>query len=118
LIDASTVSSNVGLSKINVRWTGGNLLQGSNNEDLGYLVNSLSQGASNIALALSVNGNDTLDKSNKIIPADPNQNNVQPVLGANDSSTYTYYIGYVTQTPAKTTTGLMQSYATYEIIYE
>lgn len=49
------------------------MLQGSNNEDLGYLVQQFERGASNIALALSVNGNDTLDKSNKIIPADPNK---------------------------------------------
>lgn len=108
--------SEADLRNISVSWVGGNLLQGAN-EDAGYLANSLSDGASNIALALSVNGNDTLDKSNKIIPADPDQNSVQPEIGAKDVGTFTYYIGYVTQTPKKTTSGPIHSYATYEIRY-
>ncbi|UJD79513.1 type 1 fimbrial protein [Serratia rubidaea] len=105
-----------GPDRISVSWVGGNLLQGGN-EDAGYLANSLSDGASNIALALSINGNDTLDKTNKIIPADPDQNSVQPEIGAKDIGTFTYYIGYVTQTPKKATSGPVRSYATYEIVY-
>lgn len=116
-VNTPSTGADVDLSKFNVSWIGGNLLQDGSNEDAGYLANSLSEGASNIALALAVNGNDTLDKSNKIIPADHNQNSVQPVLAEGDSSTFTYYVGYVTQTPAKTTAGQIASYATYEIVY-
>ena len=42
----------------------------------GYLRNTRADGASHIFLALSTNDNNTLDKSNKIVPADPLQNRV------------------------------------------
>ncbi len=38
------------------------------NENAGYLANTLPDGARNIYLALSTNDNNTLDKSNKIVP--------------------------------------------------
>ncbi len=58
-------------------------------------------GASHIFLALSTNDNNTLDKSNKIVPADPQQNRVPLVEKAVDGGIFTYYIGYVTPAPEK-----------------
>nr|UGK56682.1 hypothetical protein [Escherichia coli] len=49
------------------------LLTAVGNENAGYLANTLPDGAQNIYLALSTNDNNTLDKSNKIVPADPQQ---------------------------------------------
>ncbi|EPO4552188.1 TPA: type 3 fimbria minor subunit MrkF, partial [Klebsiella pneumoniae] len=60
--------------RVSVRWVDGFLLTAVGNENAGYLANTLPDGAQNIYLALSTNDNNTLDKSNKIVPADPQQN--------------------------------------------
>lgn len=56
--------------RVSVRWIDGFLLTAVGNENAGYLANTLPDGAQNIYLALSTNDNNTLDKSNKIVPAD------------------------------------------------
>ncbi|MCE9898276.1 type 1 fimbrial protein, partial [Raoultella terrigena] len=88
-----------------------------NNENAGYLANTLPDGARNIYLALSTNDNNTLDKSNKIVPADPLQNRVQIKEKAVDGGVFTYYIGYVSPAPEKATSGPMTSWATWELVY-
>jgi hypothetical protein len=72
---------------------------------------------SHIYLALSTNDNNTLDKSNKIVPADPQQNRVPLVEKAVDGGVFTYYIGYVTPAPESATSGPMTSWATWELVY-
>ena len=64
------------MRRVSVRWIDGFLLTAVGNENAGYLANTLPDGAQNIYLALSTNDNNTLDKSNKIVPADPQQNQV------------------------------------------
>jgi len=61
---------------VNVRWVDGFTVNAVSNENAGYLRNTRADGASHIFLALSTNDNNTLDKSNKIVPADPLQNRV------------------------------------------
>ncbi|MQK22091.1 type 1 fimbrial protein, partial [Escherichia coli] len=61
---------------MNVRWIDGFMIDAVATENAGYLANTLADGARNIYLALSTNDNNTLDKSNKIVPADPQQNRV------------------------------------------
>ncbi len=76
------------------------LLTAVGNENAGYLANTLPDGAQNIYLALSTNDNNTLDKSNKIVPADPQQNQVRLQESAVSGGLFTYYVGYVSPTPA------------------
>ncbi|MDN6923672.1 hypothetical protein EXW88_29100, partial [Klebsiella pneumoniae] len=77
----------------------GFLLTAVGNENAGYLANTLPDGAQNIYLALSTNDNNTLDKSNKIVPADPQQNQVRLQESAVSGGLFTYYVGYVSPTP-------------------
>ena len=102
---------------VNVRWIDGFMVNTVNNENAGYLANTLPDGARNIYLALSTNDNNTLDKSNKIVPADPLQNRVQIKEKAVDGGVFTYYIGYVSPAPEKATSGPMTSWATWELVY-
>lgn len=102
---------------VNVRWVDGYVVQPVNNENAGYLANTRPDGARHISLALAVNNNNTLDKSNKIVPADPLQNTVMIRPNAANGGEFTYYIGYVTQTPGQVTSGPVVSHATWELIY-
>ena len=74
-------------------------------------------GAQNIYLALSTNDNNTLDKSNKIVPADPQQNQVRLQESAVSGGLFTYYVGYVSPTPKSATSGPITSWATWELVY-
>ncbi|MEC5343932.1 type 1 fimbrial protein [Brenneria populi] len=105
------------LRNISARWVDGSLIDSANNERSGYLANTLSDGAAHVYLALSTNDNNTLDESNKIIPADPSQNQVRMQRSAADEVTFTYYIGYVTHMPAQATSGPIISRATWELVY-
>lgn len=94
--------------KLGVRWTGGNLAANTS----GSLANTLSTGAKNIQLALSIDGM----ANKKIFPGD----NEQPKTKGStvDGNTlFTYYVGYITSTPDSVSAGEIQSYATYEITY-
>ena len=102
---------------VNVRWVDGFTVNAVSNENAGYLRNTRADGASHIFLALSTNDNNTLDKSNKIVPADPLQNRVPLVEKAVDGGVFTYYIGYVTPAPEKATSGPLTSWATWELVY-
>ena len=102
---------------VNVRWVDGFTINAVGNENAGYLRNTRADGASHIFLALSTNDNNTLDKSNKIVPADPLQNRVPLVEKAVDGGVFTYYIGYVTPAPEKATSGPLTSWATWELVY-
>lgn len=104
--------------RVSVRWVDGFVVNAVNNENAGYLANTLPDGARNIYLALSINDNNTLEKNNKIVPGDPLQNQVFIQDKAVNGGVFTYYIGYVTQTPASATSGMMTSWATWEIIYD
>lgn len=86
---------------VNVRWIDGFMVNAVSNENAGYLANTRADGASHIFLALATNDNNTLDKSNKIVPADPQQNRVPLVEKAVNGGVFTYYIGYVTPVPEK-----------------
>lgn len=102
---------------VSIRWSGGYLVNDVNNENAGYLANTLPDGARNIYLALAVNDNNTLDKNNKIVPGDPLQNQVIMQDLASKGGIFTYYVGYVTQTPAQVTTGPIVTRAVWELIY-
>lgn len=102
---------------VNVRWVDGFMVKAASNESAGYLANTRADGASHIYLALSTNDNNTLDNSNKIVPADPRQNRVPLVEKAVDGGVFTYYIGYVTPAPEKATSGPLTSWATWELVY-
>ncbi len=102
---------------VSVRWIDGFMVNSVSNENAGYLANTRADGARHIFLALSTNDNNTLDKSNKIVPADPLQNRVPLVEKSVDGGVFTYYIGYVTPTPEKATSGLLTSWATWELVY-
>ncbi|MDZ3370476.1 type 3 fimbria minor subunit MrkF, partial [Klebsiella pneumoniae] len=103
--------------RVSVRWIDGFLLTAVGNENAGYLANTLPDGAQNIYLALSTNDNNTLDKSNKIVPADPQQNQVHLQENAVSGGLFTYYVGYVSPTPKSATSGPITSWATWELVY-
>lgn len=105
------------LNKISVAWSNGYLVPKTNFETSGLLKNMLADGAQNINFALSINNNTTLDADNKIVPADPAQLKVIPKVSDNKDAIFQYYIGYTTESPKTVTTGLMASYATYEVQY-
>lgn len=103
---------------ISVSWTGGNSLIDNNS---GYLANTnATVGAENIQFALSTGLN--LDTDKKIIPGDSNQPKSDGTIikskDGDNFSRFTYYVGYVTSTPTKVTTGQVSSYATYQVNYD
>ncbi len=105
------------IHRVNERWIDGFMHNAVSNENTGYLQNTRADGASHIFLVLSTNDNNTLDKSNKIVPADPLQNRVPLVEKTVEGGVFTYYIGYVTPAPEKASSGPLTSWAIWELVY-
>ncbi|KMB27720.1 fimbriae stability-associated protein [Klebsiella pneumoniae] len=74
-------------------------------------------GRNDLLIRTFPNDNNTLDKSNKIVPADPQQNQVRLQESAVSGGLFTYYVGYVSPTPKSATSGPITSWATWELVY-
>ncbi|MGF8204717.1 hypothetical protein AAGO45_27345, partial [Klebsiella pneumoniae] len=77
----------------------------------------VSLGRNDLLIRTFPNDNNTLDKSNKIVPADPQQNQVRLQESAVSGGLFTYYVGYVSPTPKSATSGPITSWATWELVY-
>lgn len=107
----------ISLPIVSVRWISGVGMSAVNNNSAEYLDNILPDGARHIYLALATNDGSNLVAENKIVPADPQQNQVQMQDQSASSGVLTYYIGYVTTSPQQVTSGPISSLATLELLY-
>jgi len=107
----------ISLPVVSIRWISGVGMSAVNNDSTEYLDNILPDGARHIYLALATSDGSPLAADNKIIPADPQQNQVQMQDQSASSGILTYYIGYVTTSPQQVTSGPISSLATLELVY-
>ena len=107
----------ISLPIVSVGWSRGVGMSAVNNDSAEYLDNILPNGARHIYLALATNDGSTLGAENKIVPADPQQNQVQMQDQSASRRVLTYYIGYVTTSPQQVTSGPLSSLATLELVY-
>lgn len=82
-----------------------------------YPAGTLPDGAQNIYLALPTNDNNTLNKNNKTILADPQQSQVRLQESAVSDGLFTHYVSYVLPTPRSATSESITSWAAWELVY-